>query len=95
MIVLAQIHEKIAQSIKESGLTQTQLAKKLGIKQPTIGQYLSGRAMPALDTFANLCAVLDLDPAEILCLNEYDKDNKSVHISGSFNNNSGNINFKA
>lgn len=94
MIVLAQIQEKIAQSIRESGLTQTQLAKKLSIKQPTIGQYLSGRAMPALDTFANLCAVLDLDPAEILCLNEYDKDNKSVHISGSFNNNSGNINFK-
>ena len=94
MIVLAQIQEKIAQSIRESGLTQTQLAKKLGIKQPTIGQYLSGRAMPALDTFANLCAVLDLDPAEILCLNEYDKENKSVHISGSFNNNSGNINFK-
>ena len=70
MIVLKQIQEKIIQSIKESGLTQTELAKKLGIKQPTVGQYLSGRAMPALDTFANLCAILDLDPAEILCLSE-------------------------
>ena len=57
MIVLKQIQEKIIQSIKESGLTQTELAKKLGIKQPTVGQYLSGRAMPALDTFANLCAI--------------------------------------
>lgn len=94
MIVLAQIHDKIAEAIRESGLTQTAIAKRLGVSQQTIGQYLSGRAMPALDTFANLCAVLDLDPAEILCLNEYDKDNKSVHISGSFNNNSGNINFK-
>lgn len=94
MIILAQIHDKIAEAIRESGLTQTALAKRLGVSQQTIGQYLSGRAMPALDTFANLCAVLDLDPAEILCLNEYDKDNKSVHISGSFNNNSGNINFK-
>lgn len=93
MIVLAQIHDKIAEAIRESGLTQTAIAKRLGVSQQTIGQYLSGRAMPALDTFANLCAVLDLDPAEILCLNEYDKDNKSVHISGSFNNNSGNINF--
>lgn len=74
MIVLKQIQEKIIQSIKESGLTQTELAKKLGIKQPTVGQYLSGRAMPALDTFANLCAVLDLDPAEILCLNEFNKN---------------------
>ncbi len=73
MIVLKQIQEKIIQSIKESGLTQTELAKKLGIKQPTVGQYLSGRAMPALDTFANLCAILDLDPAEILCLSEFNK----------------------
>ena len=74
MIVLKQIQEKIIQSIKESGLTQTELAKKLGIKQPTVGQYLSGRTMPALDTFANLCAILDLDPAEILCLNEFNKN---------------------
>ncbi len=74
MIVLKQIQDKIIQSIKESGLTQTELAKKLGIKQPTVGQYLSGRAMPALDTFANLCAILDLDPAEILCLNEFNKN---------------------
>ena len=74
MIVLKQIQEKIIQPIKESGLTQTELAKKLGIKQPTVGQYLSGRAMPALDTFANLCAILDLDPAEILCLSEFNKN---------------------
>ena len=74
MIVLKQIQEKIIQSIKESGLTQPELAKRLGIKQPTVGQYLSGRAMPALDTFANLCAILDLDPAEILCLNEFNKN---------------------
>lgn len=74
MIVLKQIQEKIIQAIKESGLTQTELAKKLGIKQPTVGQYLSGRAMPALDTFANLCAILDLDPAEILCLSEFNKN---------------------
>lgn len=68
MIVLAQIHNKLAEAIRQSGLTQTALAKRLGVSQPTIGQYLSGRSMPALDTFANLCAVLDVDPAYILCL---------------------------
>mgnify|MGYP004479425395 CR=1 FL=1 len=68
MIVLAQIHDKLVEAIRESGLTQTALAKRLGVSQPTIGQYLSGRSMPALDTFANLCAVLDVDPAYILCL---------------------------
>lgn len=73
MITLEQIRAKLQEAIRESGLTQTQLAKKLNIYQTAVSQYLSGRAMPALDTFANLCAVLDLDPAEILCLNEFDK----------------------
>lgn len=68
MIVLAQIHDKLAEAIRQSGLTQIALAKRLGVSQQIIGQYLSGRSMPALDTFANLCAVLDVDPAYILCL---------------------------
>ena len=68
MIILDKIRERLIEAIKRSGLSQTEIAKRLGIKQPTVGQYLSGRAMPALDTFANLCEILDLDPAYILCL---------------------------
>ena len=68
MITTTQIQQRIAEAIRQSGLTQTELAKKLNIKQPTLAQYLSGRALPALDTFANLCAVLDVDPSYILCL---------------------------
>lgn len=67
MITLEQIRERLAECIKQSGMTQTELAQKLGIKQPTIGQYLSGRAMPALDTLANLCRILDADANYILC----------------------------
>ena len=68
MIILDKIRERLIEAIKQSGLSQTEIAKRLGIKQPTVGQYLSGRAMPALDTFANLCEILELDPAYILCL---------------------------
>ena len=68
MIILDKIRERLIEAIKQSGLSQTEIAKRLGIKQPTVGQYLSGRAMPALDTFANLCEILDLDTAYILCL---------------------------
>lgn len=68
MIVLADIRKRLCEAIRESGLTQIEIARRLGIAQATVGQYLSGRAMPALDTFANLCAVLDVDPAYILCL---------------------------
>ncbi len=72
MITLEHIQQKLVQEIKQSGLSQTEIAKRIGVKQPTVGQYVSGRAMPALDTFAKLCAVLDLDPAEILCLSDHE-----------------------
>ena len=68
MVTLTQIQKKIAEAIKQSGITQTTLAQKLGIKQPTISHYIKGDKMPALDTFANLCAILDIDANEILCI---------------------------
>ena len=67
MITLAQIQKRIAEAFKRSNFTQVELAERLGVKQPTISQYVSGRVMPALDTLANLCKVLDLDANDILC----------------------------
>lgn len=84
MITIENIRNKIIENIKTSGLTQAEICKRLGIKTPTMSQYLSGRAMPALDTFANLCAILDLDANEILCLT--DSNRRAVNISNSFNN---------
>ncbi len=70
MIKLEQIRIKLQKAIKQSGITQTELAKRTGVIQQSIAQYLSGSAMPALDTFANLCVALDVDPAEILCIDK-------------------------
>lgn len=94
MITLEQIRTNLQEAIRQSGMSQTALAKALNIKQQTIACYLQGKAMPALDTFANLCALLDVDANDILCIDEFTKS-KNIHISDSFNNNSGNINFKA
>ncbi len=71
MINLEKIKIELQNAIKNSPKTQVEIAKKIGVKQQTVAQYLSGRAMPALDTFANLCAVLDLDANEILCVADY------------------------
>ncbi len=73
MITVEMIRKRLQEAIKQSGMTQTELAKRTGVIQQSIAQYLSGRAMPAIDTFANLCAVLDVDPADILCIDEYGK----------------------
>ena len=71
MINLEKIKIELQNAIKNSPKTQVEIAKKIGVKQQTVAQYLSGRAMPALDTFANLCAVLALDANEILCDADY------------------------
>ena len=70
LITLEQIRKKLQEAIKLSGITQKELGSRIGVQQTAVGQYLSGRAMPALDTFANLCVVLDIDPADILCIDE-------------------------
>jgi len=73
MIILTQIQVRLAEAINNSGLTQTEIARRLGINQQQISCYVHGKKMPALDTFANLCAILELDANDILCLNEYKK----------------------
>ena len=72
MINLDKIRVKIQEAIKQSGMSHTQLASLLGVCHQAIGQYLYQNKMPALDTFAKLCAVLDLDANEILCVDEYE-----------------------
>ena len=68
MITLDQIREKLIDAIKRSGRTYTSIAKEIGVKQQTVSQYIHDNKMPALDTFANLCKVLDLDANDILCV---------------------------
>ncbi|MBQ9113859.1 MAG: helix-turn-helix transcriptional regulator [Clostridia bacterium] len=68
MITLSQVQEKIIEAIKRSGITQTELAQKVGVTQSVISHYVNGRKLPALDTLANLCVVLDLDANDILCV---------------------------
>lgn len=71
MITLEQIRKKMVESIKNSGITQTEIAHRLGISPATISHYVRGDKMPALDTFANLCAILEEDSNDILCIGEY------------------------
>ena len=62
------IRNKLKEEIETCGKSKTQIASELGISKPTLSQYLSGRAMPSLTTFANLCKVIDCSADEILGL---------------------------
>ena len=70
MITLSMIQKRVSEAIRQSGLSQTEIGKRLGVSQQSVSHYVKGDKMPALDTFANLCVVLDVDPAELLCTEE-------------------------
>ena len=66
MATLETIQSRLAEAITQSEFSQSEIARKVGIKQSQISCYKHGRKMPALDTFARLCEVLEADPAYIL-----------------------------
>lgn len=68
MIALEDIKTKLAEAIKQSGLTQIEIGKQLNVSQSTIAHYVKGDIAPSLDAFANLCKILDVDANYILCL---------------------------
>ena len=70
MVSLEQIRVRLQEAVKQSGMTQNTIAANIGVKRQQISCYIKRKKMPALDTFANLCAVLDVDPAYILCLTD-------------------------
>ena len=70
MITSEQIRARLQEALRQRTVTQTEPAAALGITQSTVAHYLRGDVLPALDTFANLCAALDADPAYILCLRD-------------------------
>jgi transcriptional regulator with XRE-family HTH domain len=72
MVTTLEISKKLAESIQQSGLTQTEIAEKIGVRQQQISAYIHGRTLPALDTLSKLCTVLDLDANEILCVERND-----------------------
>lgn len=71
MITNEQIHNKLVEAIKITGISQIELAKRLNVKQATISHYINGKRTPSLSTFANICAILDLDTNEILCIDSF------------------------
>lgn len=67
MITINQIQIRLVETIQQSNMTQTTIANTLKISQQTVSHYIKGDIMPALDTLANLCKLLDIDANYILC----------------------------
>ena len=68
MIEIKDIQKRLREAIKLGEISQKDLANRLGINPSTISKYMRLDKYPALDTFANICEILDISADEILGL---------------------------
>ena len=68
---LEQIQHRLREAIKQSNLSQKELANKIGVSFQTVSKYMRNNIFPALDTFAKICKVLDVKSDYILGIEEY------------------------
>lgn len=68
---LKDIQIRLRECIRRSGMTQKEIAGKIGVSSQTISKYMKADVFPALDTFAKICDVLDVSANYVLGLGEY------------------------
>jgi transcriptional regulator with XRE-family HTH domain len=68
VIKIEEIQKRLREAIEYGTLSQKELAKKLRINPSTVSKYMRLDKYPSLDTFANICQILDVSADEILGL---------------------------
>ncbi len=68
MIRIEDIQKRLREAIRFGTISQKELAKKLNINPSTVSKYMRLDKYPSLDTFANICEILDISADEILGL---------------------------
>ena len=68
MIKIEDIQKRLREAIQYGNVSQKELAEKLNINPSTVSKYMRLDKYPSLDTFANLCEVLDISADDILGL---------------------------
>lgn len=65
----------IAERRKKAGLTQLQLAEKLGITDKAISKWERGLTMPDTSIMLELCDIISISVNELLCGEKFDMEN--------------------
>ena len=75
----------------ESGKTLLQVEKETGISNQNLSRWENGKVLPNIDFCVQLADYYGISLDELV---GRDSVTKFTNVSNSFNNNSGNINFK-
>ena len=69
-INMIEVGSRIRDLRNESGMTQTQLAQKIGVATNTISQYEKGLSKTSIDVIVNLAVVLETTTDFLLGLSD-------------------------
>lgn len=58
--------DRLKRYLEESGVTQTELASQVGVKQPTVWEWLHGDSQPSVDNLRKLSSATGLSIDELL-----------------------------
>ena len=69
-MLIDEIKIRLRDAIKDSGLSQKEIAKRVGIHPSTVSKYAHMEKYPSIDTLAQLCRAIGVSSDKILGLNE-------------------------
>lgn len=67
-MLIDEIKLRLRDAIKNSGLSQKEIAKRVGINPATVSKYARMEKYPSIDTLALLCRALGISSDKILGL---------------------------
>ncbi len=81
---MEEFRKRLKEVLKANNINQSELARKLNIERQGITNYKNGTSIPSLDTFKNMCKLLDVSADYLLGLEEIDGrkiENKTYNIT--------------
>lgn len=69
-MLIDDIKLRLRDAIKNSGLSQKEVARRVGINPATVSKYVRLEKYPSIDTFALLCRALGISSDRILGLED-------------------------
>ena len=64
--ILREVGLRIRNIRKSNGLTQSEVARRMGVSIPVVSELERGQLNPTMNTYFLLCAALDVEPHQIL-----------------------------
>lgn len=64
------VRERITEAIRTSGMTQSEIARSVGITSATLSDYIHKNTLPSIIVLAKLCEVLNISSDYILGLED-------------------------